>query len=191
MRILCTIWILCPFAKIYVSPYAFSLSNCILVYNSTGNQLWQHDFPTDITAAQFSNSGDMIAVACEDKNIHVFSKGKNESSLFVEIANSCSRKKISCVAFSNDESELWFGDKFGDVHSIPTTTTTTDNVVVIKNPELRLGHVSLLTDMVRVFVLMCVCNDCMFQVCSLTSIIILLSFEQQQQPNFHLIENVI
>ncbi len=91
----------------------------------------------NIVRAAFSKN--MFAAASNDKTVFVwnFTTG-------TLLAKCTMKKKVSCVTFSNDGTEILFADKFGDVYSSPIDQTKTD---VTMQPELRLGHISLLTDM--------------------------------------------
>ncbi len=126
----------------------------------------EHETLFDIAAASFfctpkDDKYDYFAVAGDTKQVilAVFDKEKLKWSTVGK--SELHKKKLSCLLFANNPEsnklELFFGDKFGEVYSFSVTDAVQQisNTVEEKSttlldiiPTLRLGHVSLLTDMV-------------------------------------------
>jgi WD40 repeat protein len=111
--------------------------------NKEEDELDQETFDANIVRAAFHNH--LFAAAGNDKTVLVwdFLKGKL-------LAKCTMKKKVSCIAFSINGTELWFADKFGDAYSVDVGKILSHNQEAeldIETPQLRLGHISLMTDM--------------------------------------------
>ena len=100
--------------------------------------------PNKTLSAAFSDSGKLIAVSDDRKQLHLYQKSNSDEATSWTLLTSRSIiRRSSCVLFTHDEKNVILGDKSGDVYRFSVIKPTEPG-------QLMMGHLSVLLDMALV-----------------------------------------
>ncbi|KAL0486504.1 tRNA methyltransferase non-catalytic subunit [Acrasis kona] len=67
----------------------------------------------------------------------------------INVAINYNNFQLTGLFFTQDGKEVWLADKNGDAYSLDTSAITGDDTFVYTSATLRLGHISVITDMLQ------------------------------------------